>query len=346
MVTFNHYPLNVNVDDGGPWQMQKTFDVCSPANLIAPKFEGDFTVGNPRYGWASLSTTAQPTDLAMKGLGTTAIARCAPSNPSFSIPQFIGELREGLPSIVGHGVLKERTRKCREAGSEYLNVEFGWKPLVSDLRKFATAVNDSHEIWENYRKGSNQKTRVGYHYPEEADSVSVTGEFIPVPTTTYYGFLTGTAVQYRVRKNWFKGCFKYYIPEPVDFHTKMQYWQSEASKLLGVRLTPDTVWNLNPWTWAADWFANTGDLMTNVSNLGTDGLVLQYGYQMAEETLRTHRVGGMYNSFTGNYLSSTRDTLQKRCKRVPSSPYGFNATLATLTGRQLAIIAALGLSST
>jgi hypothetical protein len=220
-------------------------------------------------------------------------------------------------------------------------VEFGWKPLVSDLRSLATAVNESHAIWEAYRKGSDSKTRVGYHYPEVNDSLSVTGEFIPIPSGGfYYGFLQGTAVQYRVRKDWFKGCFRYYIPEPVDFHTKMQYWQSEASKILGVRLTPDTVWNLNPWTWAADWFANTGDLMTNVSNMGQDGLVLQYGYQMAEESVKTHRVGNVLG------VTTSRETVQKRCKRVPAKPYGFNANLSTLTGRQIAIITALGLSST
>jgi hypothetical protein len=122
----------------------------------------------------------------------------------------------------------------------------------------------------------------------------------------------------------------------------MGYWQSQASKILGVRLTPDTVWNLNPWTWAADWFANTGDLMTNVSNLGTDGLVLQYGYQMAEETLLTSKAAAFEGS-DGIY-STSRDITHKRCKRIAAKPYGFDAELNTLTSRQLAIIAALGLS--
>jgi hypothetical protein len=118
----------------------------------------------------------------------------------------------------------------------------------------------------------------------------------------------------------------------------MAYWQSQANRLLGVKLSPDTVWNLNPWTWAADWFANTGDLMTNVSNMGQDGLVLQYGYMMASEEVSTYSVA----SKNGAVTSRTR--LVKRAKRIPASPYGFGVSLSTLTARQLAIITALGLS--
>jgi hypothetical protein len=158
METFNHFPLDTNVDDGGPWSMTKRIDTCTPGQMGSSIWQGPFTVGAPRAGWGSeLQTSPQPTDLAMQGKGATAISRCSPTNPSFSIPQAIGEAREGLPSILGRGLLKERARICREAGNEYINVEFGWKPLVSDLRSFAKAVNDSHEIWQAYRKGSGQK---------------------------------------------------------------------------------------------------------------------------------------------------------------------------------------------
>jgi hypothetical protein len=214
--------------------------------------------------------------------------------------------------------------------------------MVSDIQSFARTVHKSHAIWNAYRKGSGQKTRVGYHYPGASAQKTYRGLHYPIPSEfgSAFGFFTGTTVQYRTSKTWFKGCFQYYVPEPAGTSDKWQYWHSEASKLLGIRLTPDTVWNLNPWTWAADWFANTGDLMTNVSNLGTDGLVLQYGYVMDEESILTSTAG----SIEDLKLSSSRTYLQKRCQRVPANPYGFYATLSTLTSRQLAILAALGLS--
>jgi len=341
MVSSNHYPLDVNVDDGGPWLMTRTEDTCKPSQRHDDLVDGMYTVGSPQSGWTGLTTSAHPTDLALQGSGSTAIARCAPNNPSTNVLTFMGEIgREGIPAIIGRESLKERTRLAKNSGGEYLNVEFGWKPLVSDLQSLARTVNDSSKIWNAYRRGSGQKTRVGYHFPAAEDSQSYTGPHLPVPSTiNAVGFLQGTTMQYRSRNTWFKGAFKYYVPEPVGFHDKMAYWQSEASKLLGVRLTPDTVWNLSPWTWAMDWFANTGDLMTNVSNLQQDGLVLQYGYAMAEEKLQTFISAG-FN--TGN--PTTRFILQKRAKRIAANPYGFTATLSTLTSRQIAIITALGLA--
>jgi len=349
MASQNHFPLDTEHDSGGPWLMTKTEDYCAPAEISEGNWIGSVTLGENYFGWEdgdALFTSPQPTDLEMAGKGATAVSRCAPTNPAFSIPQAIGELREGVPSIIGASALwKSKTNQARAAGDEYLNVEFGWKPFVSELQSFARTVNASHEIWSNYRDGSGHKTRVGYHFDDEYQSRFYRGRFIPLPSEWYFNFPYGTAVQTLSQKEWFKGCFKYYVPEPsLGFSEKMGYWQSQASKILGIRLTPDTVWNLNPWTWAADWFANTGDLMTNISNIGTDGLVLQYGYQMAEETLHVDRAGTFEGS--EDFYATQRRTTHKRCKRIRANPYGFNATLSTLTARQLAIIAALGLSST
>jgi len=349
MASQNHFPLDTTRDDGGPWLMIKSEDTCGPAKLSHPGFNGYVTVGEPRGGDTPLETTPQKSDLEMAALGATAVSRCSPNNPSFNLPQAIGELREG-----GLGLKlarwRETTKVARNAGGQYLQVEFGWRPLVAELQNFAKTVNKSHSIWKNYQKGSDQKTRVGYHYPSETDYRTISGQFNPLPAEygILGGFLNGSRYEYRERKTWFKGCFRYYVPDPTgSMNDKLGYYQSEASKLLGVRLTPDTVWNLNPWTWAADWFANTGDLMTNVSNLGTDGLVLQYGYVMDEETITSTTTGhsqpGVYE---GLEFASTRRRVHKRARRVAANPYGFYATFASLTARQLAIIGALGLNRT
>jgi hypothetical protein len=352
MASLNHpLPLNTEVDSGGDWLMIKTIDVCSPGKLRTPKFVGDFTVGKPKDINLGLWISPHPTDALLKSQGTTAIARTTPNNPAYNVPQFLGELREGLPSIIGSGTLKDRTRLAKSAGGEYLNIEFGWKPGVSDLRNFASTVQSAHQIWDAYRKGSNHKTRVGYHYPLEEDVWTYSGLVIPIPVQFPHGFPSASIDQVRERQTWFKGAFRYYVPEPVGFADKMHYWYSQSSKILGLRLTPDTVWNLEPWSWAADWFANTGDLMTNVSNMGQDGLVLQYGYAMSGETLTTRYLGNATFTYpsTGpgatHYSAGTvRTTVNKRAKRLHALPYGFDATLSTLSTRQIAIVAALGLS--
>jgi len=350
MESVNHgWPINTDGDDGGPWWLDKFVDVSYDADqrVLYPgatwaAWEGPITVGNPRQtSWESASAPTMMDDLELRGQGTTMIARSMPTNPSFDLATSLGELREGLPSMVGLQTLRNRSQLAKAAGGEFLNIEFGWKPLVSEVRGLASAVQSSHDTWQSYRKGSSKKTRVGYHLEDEESTREYNGEFIPFPSQFYLGFPKGKLVEQVRRHTWFSGAFKYHIPEPgVDFADKFGYWRSQASKILGARLTPDTLWELSPWSWAIDWFSNTGDLMHNISQLGNDGLVLQYGYAMAERSVFTHKTATFSNA------RMERSTLKKLCKRLPASPFGFDAQLSSLSEKQLAILAAVGLSRT
>jgi hypothetical protein len=139
---------------------------------------------------------------------------------------------------------------------------------------------------------------------------------------------------------YFKGAFKYLLPTPDSQIEKMKLYASYADKLLGVKLTPATVWNSSPWTWALDWFSNTGDIMTNISELGQDGLALVYGYMMSyaktKEVITTAAVPGFTSA------SRTRERVFK--KRLPANPYGFGITGLATSLEQKATVIALGLT--
>jgi hypothetical protein len=139
-------------------------------------------------------------------------------------------------------------------------------------------------------------------------------------------------------RSWFSGAFKYHVPIGVSQGELLDEHYARAKKLLGVRLTPDTLWELAPWSWAADWFANTGDIVTNISNLGTDAMVMQYGYMMSsykQEKTTSFRYGN---------LSGYQRFITERKKRIPASPYGFASTFDGLSTRQKAVCAALGIT--
>jgi hypothetical protein len=147
-------------------------------------------------------------------------------------------------------------------------------------------------------------------------------------------------------KKWFNGAFVYHLPTTESQMSKLALYASEAQALLGVEPTPEAIWNSSPWTWGLDWFANVGDIMTNVSNLGQNGLVLMYGYMMYScETIHQTAVPqGFWGSGTLNPISEglwTRKRVFK--KRVQASPYGFGVNFGSLSATQKAIIAALGL---
>ena len=151
---------------------------------------------------------------------------------------------------------------------------------------------------------------------------------------------TGTRTKTGVSQSWFSGAFRYHIPAGDDVVSKLKQHVSYADKLLGVRITPELMWNLAPWTWAADWFANTGDILHNISALGSDGLAMQYGYMMhSTNTYETASWKG--NSGSTKYGGSwTRNKDMKM--RLGASPYGFSLTWDGLSNRQLAIAAAIG----
>jgi hypothetical protein len=356
MLTSDHAPINTRLDDGGPWWLEKTERTYSPNLARNSRYEG-LVVANGPIGFTAYNLPSGPSDLEMYSIGSTGIARSAPNDPNASLATTIGELRVGkgvkgkgfeTPSIPGIALWKEQVKTVRavfrHGGSEYLNYQFGWAPLVRDVQGIAHAVNDSANIWQAYKKGSDKATRVGYHYPEQfSDPKTWNGNATPL-SARYPAFLKSGAYSRTERQDWFAGAFRYHVPDPDEnFGEKMNYWQSKAGKILGVRLTPDTMWELAPWSWAIDWFTGTGDLIKNISNLGTDGLVLQYGYAMSTQKTVFELTSTV--DLDGNPVRSSRTETKTRFRRIPATPYGFNVDLSTLSAQQNAILVALGLSS-
>jgi len=121
---------------------------------------------------------------------------------------------------------------------------------------------------------------------------------------------------------------------------------AKAGPLLGIELTPEVIWNASPWTWAVDWFSNAGDVVSNVSDWSTDGLVLRHGYIMEhivttvqyalDRPTRIKPLGSIFASPVTAYLETKR--------REKATPFGFEIGWNGLSPRQLAIAAALGIT--
>jgi len=147
------------------------------------------------------------------------------------------------------------------------------------------------------------------------------------------------------RERWFSGAFTYYMPSGYNTRNVMYREAQRVKKLLGLTIDPEVVWNLAPWSWAADWFSSSGDVLSNISDWASDGLVLRYGYMM--EFTSTH--DSYYHTGPTGLLDSSIQpssvTLVAETKlRRRATPFGFGLTWSGLTPRQLAIAAALGLS--
>lgn len=347
MISEDHLPLNTEIDDGGPWYLHKYRDITDLGYLYNDLYKGGFSV-SPKYDLPDLTAAAPTLDSQLNADGTTAIARCEPTNPAFAGSYALGELiKDGLPGVSGTEAFRSRAEsfrnKQRAAGSEYLNVQFGWLPFVADIRKFAYAVTHSHEIISQYHRSSRQKIRRRYVLVDNTETVCGTSSgFTPIPARNGIGFLTGYQCVRRIEKRWFSGAFKYYLPLGDDWRTRWSRYYSDARKLLGVEFTPETLWDLAPWSWAADWEGNIGDVMHNIAALGRDGLVLQYGYSMASSQ-KEYTLAVRTDSNHGS-IPTTRKFSHTYRQRMPSTPYGFGVSSDSLSAKQIAILIALGLS--
>lgn len=276
----------------------------------------------------------------LEGLGTSAIAAVEPTNPAFSAATFLGELREGVPGVPGRQFYAQKHSAARDAGGELLNVEFGIRPIISDVEKLNAAVKKSDEIIRKYQSESGKKIHRKYTFPVEKSTgiARCRVDFGPNPPGTISPLRDslGTISWTYTRRVWFSGAFEYYFPRPGDSAvSKIEAKASELRRLYGIEITPEVLWNLAPWSWAFDWFGNIGDVLHNISSIGRDGLVLRYGYVMCEtkveRIIKSEAHGGMFRILNDSFR-----------QRVRADKYGFAASDSTLSLKQKAIIAALG----
>lgn len=319
-------------------------------HLIKIIYDGPVFPCNPSI--VQFPTSIASTDVDLMKKGTTAIAECKPTNNVANVATSIGEIfREGLPKLFGATLWKDKTDIARNS-DEFLNLEFGWLPLLSDVRDVSYAAANADLILSQYERNAGKDVRRRYDFPVERTHVSqylmdlngyvpfeTQGSAMPGPPAKLYR----TTKTYK--KTWFSGAFTYHLPTGYNSRNGMVSAAAKASHLLGLELTPEVVWNLTPWTWAIDWFSNAGDVVSNLSSWATDGLVMRYGYIM-EHTRHemNYIVVGQSRFKPGNIQPAMFTTFYETKKRRKATPFGFGGTWNGLTPRQLAISAALGIS--
>jgi hypothetical protein len=291
--------------------------------------------------------------------GTTLIAGCAPSNPTVDLTTAIGEgVSEGIPHALGdavEGFAKMTPRRRLKAGSEeYLNAQFGWRPLLNDLKSFGQRIINGDAAYKQFERDSGKLVRRRNSFPPETEKKTtvfanaVSPYYSPSSSTLDDGLASeGQVIREEVttRKVWFSGAFTYYVPprsnDQTDDMARGFIW---ARKSLGLGFSPDAVWNLLPWSWAVDWFSSTGDVLKNLDSWILYNQVLAYGYVMEEvSTTFTYTFIGP-TGFKSQAIPSVVVLTRESKTRIKATPYGFGLTWDGLSTFQKSIIAALGLN--
>jgi hypothetical protein len=295
---------------------------------------------DPSHSWSDLNA-----------LGATAISNTIPTNPVIDSSVAIAELlREGIPNLMDLQDLKDRLAFFRTLGSNYLNIEFGWKPLVADLKNAVKAISDTEKILAQLQRDSGRRVHRKFRFHdavytsanESAYPGTLMFESVPLTLMSQAGH---TTTENHTCKTWFSGSYTFdYEPDQLSELSRIA---TQARLLYGLEMNPEVVWNLTPWSWLVDWFANVGPVLHNLSAFAQDGLVLNYGYLMHYSVRKnTYSARGIKLLRGGDFpfteVSTVFDVESKR--RIRATPYGFGLVFDSFSVRQLAILTALGLT--
>lgn len=369
---------NASVYDNGhefrSWK--RRFSVAIPHATLETSFDGSFVNPNVRHRYEgpvypTWTTTYLPGDGSMDLsqldiLGRKAIASTLPTAPEAGLATAFIELKEGIPHLIGASLKKAVVAKrkkgskvAKAAGDEFLNWEFGYKPLADDIAKAANAVIDFQKNLDKLISGSGKITRAHANL-ETQTSV----QYFPdmgEPGNLYLsrmnaarnedvfigsGLETVSLTKRTSQAIWFSGAYTYWLDTSEDFGSKLSYYSQLAESLLGGTITPDVVWAVTPWSWLIDWFADTGTFFKNLSLLQSDHQLLRYGYIMCKTTQEwTKTCSGIYIRPTSNFPSACSSTWTSVSKqRHAASPYGFGIDIGGLSSRRWSILSALGMS--
>lgn len=359
-------PKGSLVDRGGPFYTSKRYVLLgnsresitsSPGRGGPPDYgqkivtKGNFLAVEPGGLLAPWPADPSSSDDDLVELGATAIARCEPTNSPANAATFLAELlKDGLPSLVGKELWQSRTKDALKASSgEYLNLQFGVQPFVSDISKFLSAVKHADVVLDQYERDAGKVVRRHYGFPSEVN----TSEFVEPSLQSVWGLDTGYGVSSGVltrrvetrREAWFSGAFTYHLPRGYDSRSAMHRCRLLAEQVLGAKVTPEVLWNVAPWSWAVDWFSNTGDVISNLTKFGTGGLVMPYGYMMEKSITKHTYTLDKPTGYSGELLDAASVTLVVETKkRIRANPFGFGVHWDGLSPFQISILAALGLN--
>jgi hypothetical protein len=312
-----------------------------------------------------------PSGTELETFGQQAYARTAPTAKVFDAAQFLGELREGLPSIIP-SVVKSGARFYKGIGSDYLNVEFGWKPFLNDLIKAGQALAGA----TNMLAGNGKRVHRRYGVPPLRTSNEMKLGYVscsmmlgndgnrlawtevqnrlggsqgngPAPAGYVYALRTEETTR------WFEGEFTSFFRLGFDPSSYLD----RLNELVNLKLTPAVLWELAPWSWLIDWFLRVGDTIKANELAANDLLVMHYGYAMEQNLRRdfwnidfpaTHRnkpAGSTYSYWPvlPDSVSYVAESVHKR--RIRANPYGFRTGgTSALSQGQVSILGALGLT--
>lgn len=255
---------------------------------------------------------------------TRLLARTNPNRYDVALPVFIYELKD-LPEMLrlaGNSILKK-------GAGQYLSWEFGWKPLIADLKRmldFTGRVNKRiTELHKLHSRGGLRRSMSLSQDTQESASTSTIESNLGV-------VISGRTTKFTKAERW--GSVRW-LPTALPPKDESEYRRLALRAVYGLELSASNLWEAIPWSWLVDWFTDVGDFLVQYNNMipvipSTPCIMTRI------ETKVTIEPTNLPSWLTGGSLIGTRSSKKRELVGA-----GLTAALPFLTERQLSILGAL-----
>lgn len=249
-------------------------------------------------------------------------------------------------------MLKQRMTSganLKNMSNYWLALQFGWKPLLSDIRKLVQTQMNAQKRLNQLLRDNGRPVRRRIMLQDDSDfnsesSGNNTNGMFPTFPTGYVSTAKWKQIQRAGNRWWASAQFRYWLPDgPRD----IAWSRMMKARIFGINPSPSVVYNAVPWSWLADYFTNLGDVISNLDAGVADRLAADRFYVMRERWKTTTCT--MWATFrrrdgTPVPISGTASSYGAHKSRGKGDPFGFNTNQNQLTGMQLSILGALGMS--
>jgi hypothetical protein len=365
-----------DVDNGHDFSTEKIVFKCLGSNRNATKNFLEFVAWKPYnypvaryylhfYGpavdWSPITISKSPSfsfpsDTQRVMDGTRAVASASPVNPVTETAQNAAELyREGIPvpgRAYATGGLNPKT-----TGKTYLEVQFGLNPFLQWAKSMGTSIRKYKKLTSTLERNSGKQVRRRRQLYSNTYSTVVYDEALgsaPVwrmnlgnyDISQYIDWSSARVIvtdTFHSTCN-FSGAFTYYLAPQLGSFNKIENALQKFNLAFGTSADIDVMWEVTPYSWLVDYFANIGQILANVTDAAQYSQVMKYGYIMHDlRARRVIRITGAKAKGSNTPLDLvTSDVTRRKKTRMSANPYGFGVTMDQLSPQQLAILSALG----
>jgi len=343
---YPHFPPNRDV--GGDFKVVYNYAELGTASI--GKIQGGNAYAQHHYSgnvWGFLNTYTDAPQLTGAAWGAEAYAKMKPDRALMQGFVSAYELKD-LPGMLQQRFLKSGLHKF--TGDYFLAEKFGWEALLKDVVSLISSQIQWQKRLDQLIRDESKlvRHRINLAASEVYDPPTLgTGNFQGPGFVTYFYSAPGNYRLQKIQRDivWASAAYRYSLPpgpRNIEWTRKMK------SRIFGFRPTPHQVYNVIPWSWLFEWFGHIGNVLDNTSLNVVESLYAQWFYVMRqnETEVRTDCTSSYFEDKTLRpFAVTTQSRLRSGCKtRLRGDPFGFGTSNNSLTGSQLAIMGALGLS--